>query len=221
MTGGVVLALVWIGVYWATPPTPSVPAGPGIVFADERPVRTNDGPQSEPPAQTTPATPPVPPTTEVATPAEPARVTLTPAVIPPAFREHTVRANETMETIARTQLGDAALWTAVASANPRVDPLKLRVGQTIRIPIDPTNIQGKPNPQAAETRPTTPREPDPAARIEYVVRRGDTLGAIARTYYNSSARWPLILDANRDKIGKPEDIRPGMTLVIPPAPPAP
>lgn len=215
MAGGGVLALVWIGVYWATPPAPSVPAGPGIVFADDRPARTTEGPVSEPVAQ---APPP-----QVAAPrqAEQPTTPSAPAVIPPAFREHTVRANETMETIARTQLGDAALWTAVASANPRVDPLKLRVGQTIRIPIDPTNIQGRPNPQVVQTTPTKPREPEPAARIEYVVRRGDTLGAIARTYYNSSARWQLILDANRDKIGKPEDIRPGMTLVIPPAPPSP
>lgn len=215
MAGGVVLAFVWIGVYWATPPAPSGADQPGIVFADDRSARA-DAPEPVTVAQD-PA-----PLRRVETPvADPTPLPPTPvAVIPPRFREHTVRANETMETIARTQLGDAALWTAVASANPRIDPLKLRVGQTIRIPLDPTNIQGRPNPEVVAVRPQQ-SAPEAPARIEYVVRKGDTLGAIARTYYNSSARWQVILDANRDKIARAEDIRPGMTLVIPPAPVTP
>lgn len=220
MAGGVVLALVWIGVYWATPPAPSAATEPGIVFASDAPP-----PPAPPPAQAHANTPPsgeptAPPTSSPQAQTPPARAQA-PAVIPPQFREYTVRSGDTMETIARAQLGEAALWTAVASANPRIDPLKLRAGQTIRIPLDPSNIQGKPNPEVVASAPSNPAKPEPAPRIEYVVRRGDTLGAIARTYYNSSGRWQLILDANRDKIARPEDIRPGMTLVIPPAPPNP
>jgi nucleoid-associated protein YgaU len=110
------------------------------------------------------------------------------------------------------------MWTVIASANPRVDPMKMRAGMTLRIPLDPTNIQGKPNPAIAESTVTPETTSTESARIEYIVRSGDTLGGIARTYYNSAAKWRIILDANRDILSRPEQLRPGMKLVIPPAP---
>jgi nucleoid-associated protein YgaU len=204
-----VLAIVWVGVYWATPPAPQPAAA--IIFdgqggrAEERPIRT------QPSESALTAAPPP------AITFDPEPVVREPAVIPPAFRERVVRANETMESIAKTELGDTSLWTVVASANPRVDPLKLRPGMTIRIPIDPTNIQGKPNPALAPPSDAPAASSEPA-RIEYVVRSGDTLGGIARTYYNSASKWRIILDANSDVLSRPEQLRPGMKLVIPPAP---
>lgn len=204
-----VLAVVWIGVYWATPPAPQPAAA--IIFDGQA-----DRHQPGPPAVTqveNPLTNAAPPVTLV----EPELPVIEPAVIPPAFRERVVRANETMESIAKAELGDAALWTAVASANPRVDPLKLRAGMTIRIPLDPTNIQGKPNPALAKAEETSPASNE-STTIEYVVRPGDTLGGIARTYYNSASKWRIILDANSDLLTRPEQLRPGMKLVIPPAP---
>ena len=162
MAGGVVLAIVWIGVYWATPPKPSVATEPGIVFADD----------AAPPVSAPVVQRPSQPETAPDTRAVVAERAAPQAVIPPQFREYAVRAGDTMETIARSQLGDAALWVAVASANPRVAPLKLRVGQTIRIPLDPANIQGRPNPEVVASAPARPSAPEPAPRIEYVVRRG-------------------------------------------------
>lgn len=62
----------------------------------------------------------------------------------------------------------------------------------------------------------------------YTVRRGDTLGKIARKFYGHAARFPLIVSANR--IADPDKLRIGQRLVIPdvdaasmafsPAPPA-
>jgi tetratricopeptide (TPR) repeat protein len=49
----------------------------------------------------------------------------------------------------------------------------------------------------------------------YTVQPGDTLASIARKFYNSSARWPRILEANSGTISKPGDLKPGQTLVIP------
>ena len=49
----------------------------------------------------------------------------------------------------------------------------------------------------------------------YTVESGDTLASIARKFYNSSAGWHRILEANADTISKPADLKPGQTLVIP------
>lgn len=210
-----VLALVWIGVYWATPPAPQPVAAITFDNAGAQPPPVQREPAPTPP--TIPNAPP--PTVEQAAPpvaaAEPSRE---PAVIPPSFRERIVRPGETMETIARAEFGDASMWTVIASANPRVDPMKMRAGMTLRVPLDPTNIQGKPNAALAKQTAAPAPSPTESARIEYVVRQGDTLGGIARTYYNSAAKWRIILDANRDILSRPEQLRPGMKLVIPPAP---
>ena len=51
----------------------------------------------------------------------------------------------------------------------------------------------------------------------YVVRRGDYLWRIAGmdTIYEASKFWPLIYDANRDRINDPDLIYPGQDLTIP------
>jgi len=49
----------------------------------------------------------------------------------------------------------------------------------------------------------------------YKVEPGDTLASIARKFYRSSARWPRILEANKQTISKPSELRPGQTLLIP------
>jgi len=47
----------------------------------------------------------------------------------------------------------------------------------------------------------------------YTVRKGDTLGAIARRFYGATSRFPLIVAANR--IANPDRLRVGQSLVIP------
>ncbi len=49
----------------------------------------------------------------------------------------------------------------------------------------------------------------------YVVQPGDSLGKIARHVYGDVRLWPLIFEANKDKISDPGLIRVGMTLNIP------
>ncbi|MDP8923763.1 MAG: LysM peptidoglycan-binding domain-containing protein [Chloroflexota bacterium] len=49
----------------------------------------------------------------------------------------------------------------------------------------------------------------------YVVRPGDTLANIAERLYGSSAEWPRIYDANRDRIGNPTRIYRGQMLRVP------
>jgi phage tail protein X len=47
----------------------------------------------------------------------------------------------------------------------------------------------------------------------YRVRRGDTLGRLARRFYGDAARYPLLVAANR--IADPDRLRVGQALVIP------
>jgi tetratricopeptide (TPR) repeat protein len=71
--------------------------------------------------------------------------------------------------------------------------------------------------RADDGGPTAPPAPAPAAAAmrTYAVQAGDTLSRIAVKMYNDSTKWRLILDANRDQMSRPEDLRVGQTLVIP------
>ncbi|HYY14741.1 MAG TPA: LysM peptidoglycan-binding domain-containing protein [Chthoniobacterales bacterium] len=52
-------------------------------------------------------------------------------------------------------------------------------------------------------------------RRTYTVQAGDTLASISRKFYHSSKRWKDILDANKNSIDNPKELRVGQTLVIP------
>jgi nucleoid-associated protein YgaU len=49
----------------------------------------------------------------------------------------------------------------------------------------------------------------------YTVKSGDTLGAIAKTYYGDPAKYPQIFEANKPMLEHPDKIYPGQTLRIP------
>ena len=72
--------------------------------------------------------------------------------------------------------------------------------------------------QHVAARPAQPR-PDSAARA-HEVRRGETLWALADHYFGNSFRWPVIREANADRVSDPHWIYPGQTLRIPAAAPA-
>jgi nucleoid-associated protein YgaU len=56
--------------------------------------------------------------------------------------------------------------------------------------------------------------PADAARFHTVVR-GDTLSAIAKTYYGNANQYPRIFEANKPMLGHPDKIYPGQLLRIP------
>jgi LysM repeat protein len=62
--------------------------------------------------------------------------------------------------------------------------------------------------------PPAPEKPVVVVRT-HRVRRGDTLGRIAREYYGSSANWPKIQKANEQLLGESVDLQVGMELVVP------
>ena len=58
---------------------------------------------------------------------------------------------------------------------------------------------------------------EPADESEYHdVERGDTLSAIAKTYYGDASKYPVIFEANKPMLSHPDKIYPGQKLRIPP-----
>jgi nucleoid-associated protein YgaU len=72
----------------------------------------------------------------------------------------------------------------------------------------------QPNETAAKT-PTSAQKKSENKNQTYIVKPGDTLAAISRKFYKTSARWKQILHANRDKIDNPGKLKVGETLTIP------
>ncbi len=54
----------------------------------------------------------------------------------PAFRVHRVVAGDRLDVIAAQNYGDASKWRLIAQANDIVNPLVLRPGQVLRLPLE-------------------------------------------------------------------------------------
>jgi nucleoid-associated protein YgaU len=58
--------------------------------------------------------------------------------------------------------------------------------------------------------------PDPVEPTEfYTIKKGDTLSRIAKNYYGSGSKYPVIFEANREVIKDPDLIYPGQVVRIP------
>jgi LysM repeat protein len=49
----------------------------------------------------------------------------------------------------------------------------------------------------------------------HTVKKGDTLGKIAKHYYGNALKYTAIIEANTDTLKNPDIIHPGQELVIP------
>jgi nucleoid-associated protein YgaU len=209
--GCAALAGIWVLVYWWWEP-----GQPRLRFDELRISAAADW------AEPTGGEPLPPP--EVRRPAPSPRIDPAPiAVIPPSFREYTVRRGDTLNEIARRELGSARFAEAISRANPYVNLDQIREGRIIIIPLDPGNIQGRPvvQDQPPPVIPVPPPEPSRAGEaemVEYIVKPGDTLTLIARRHYGSIRYAELIYEANRDQMRSKDQLSLGQKLRLPPKP---
>jgi nucleoid-associated protein YgaU len=56
---------------------------------------------------------------------------------PKGYELYTIQANDTLSEIAKKVYGKSSLWGVIAAANPDVDPKRLKVGATLKIPPAP------------------------------------------------------------------------------------
>lgn len=143
---------------------------------------------------------------------------------------YTLKDGETLYKICQTRYGNGNLWKELAEFNKGTvaNPTKLRKGMTIRLPSasvlrgeEPVVVQaqqvvmqtpaGIPENQGMNAGNT---EPAPLQR-EYIVQKGDTLGAIAMRELGTSKKWNEIFEANRDRLKSPTDLKIGKPLRIP------
>lgn len=78
-----------------------------------------------------------------------------------------------------------------------------------------TVVVKKKETKKATSKPAAAPKTNPKNKGTYVVKRGDTLWAIAKKYYGNGAQYPKIYNANRSIIKNPNLIYPGQKLVIP------
>ena len=68
---------------------------------------------------------------------------------------------------------------------------------------------------ASRDESLSPTGDAPPGAWVYVVRKGDTLYKIARTFYRHDGRWREIWEANKTRVPDPNHLPVGMKLIIP------
>jgi membrane-bound lytic murein transglycosylase D len=138
-----------------------------------------------------------------------------PASEPASAREarHMIAPGDTLGSIARE---NGVTPAELAAANGIDDPRRLRPGQVLVIPgADGAAVVAAADPPVAKPAPSPKPAAAPAAKQappakRYAVKRGDTLGSIARAHGTT----PQAI-AGANGIGDPRSLRPGQKLAIP------
>lgn len=212
--GLLALAALWNAVYWVWPVDRQPPITLAAEAIDTGPIQTETPKPAPVAAAREPEPQPVP---EIADPMlvdDPESGGL----VPPRFDLYTVTEQDrTLGDIASRLFGDKDHWRAIARANPHRDPARLKAGQVWRIPLDPDNIQGQLVDAQGNPIEAAPPTPPSADATEYVVRAGDTLGAISKLHYGTTQHADAIFEFNRERLGlrSARAIRPGQVLRIP------
>jgi hypothetical protein len=173
------LGLLWIIVYWLWPV--------GGTSSGTIEARAGDDPPTLPPPRF-----------------EHRPIHRTSSMNTPEFFDHRLEDGETFASVSERYFGTPIHADAIARSNPLTSPDRLHAGRVIRVPRDPSNIQGA----SPEGIPHLPEG-------EYVVRRGDTLSGIARRLHGDAGFAGLIFEANRDVLTDGNTLREGQRLRIP------
>ena len=125
-------------------------------------------------------------------------------------KDYTIQPGDTFSSIAVKIYGSQKHWIDIAMANPFVNPQKLQVGQSVRLP-DINEIQLKAK--------TVIDQPSAEKARTHIVRPGESLYSIADHYYSNADLWRVIYDANRTTLGSnPDRLEAGEIIKIPPKP---
>jgi nucleoid-associated protein YgaU len=128
---------------------------------------------------------------------------------------HVVGRGDDLWSLAQQYFGRGSDWRRIAAANPERltgGPDRLEAGWRLRIP-GVERSESTANPEEGSRR----RSADPGEGEErtVMVRRGDTLSAIAERFYGAERRWPVLWRANRHQLHDPDELLIGMRLVVP------
>lgn len=119
-----------------------------------------------------------------------------------------VQEKDTLESVARTKLGNAALWPEIQKLNPGLEPTKMRAGKEIWLPT--AAALGSLDKAKAAALPIAPVD---AGNRTYTVKKGDNYERIAINELGSKKRTQELIDLNPGI--DPTKLRPGHRLALP------
>ncbi len=201
-------------------PSPAPTGSPDSAFTSRTLMAGNDPPR---PAPTTPAESP---TLGSPTPASPAAASKPQPTGSPvdskselakaAVDTHRVQPGDSLASLAQTYYGNAKYAKFLAESNPGItDPAKLALGQTVKIPPLPADIDSKPA-NVAPAKTTTPATATVGGKRTYKVKSGDSFYKIAKDQLGNAERWKELLALNKTLVhGDPTALQPGQTVVLP------
>lgn len=95
---------------------------------------------------------------------------------------------------------------------PKDDPLSTDTAPAHNRDWQPVESTGK---KSSQPQRVTPAGSSVGTGRTHVIQAGDTLSGLAARYLGSSARYREIYEANRNVLRSPDDLRDGVTIVIP------
>lgn len=128
---------------------------------------------------------------------------------------HKVRPNDNLLNISRKYYGDETKWKKIYVANKGnvKNPDTLYIGQELLIPeITNENKKTLGSEVPLEKKPKKGKTLNSGTHI---VVSGDTLYNLARKYYDDSAMWDIIYNANEETIDDKRLLKTGQILIIP------
>ena len=135
------------------------------------------------------------------------------AKIAKATSETAVEVSKKAERIAVDALNaakraESAAENSIATTNRAIEVANKAVATTNKAIVKINKL--------AESLRKERKEEERAKKVEtYRVKRGDSLTTIASKIYKDASLWKRLFNANRDKIRKPNLIRPGQVLKVP------
>ena len=131
---------------------------------------------------------------------------------------YTIKPGDNFHALAKRLYGSEKHWVDIAQANPSIDPIRLKVGQTIRLPNIATAAPGG-GAGTSGGSGTSGQAAAPAPKsLTHIVKPGETLASISKRYYKTTDKWEMLFRINKETIGAdPDDLEAGMKLTIPPA----
>jgi nucleoid-associated protein YgaU len=144
---------------------------------------------------------------------------------PEQGRRYVVVAGDSLERIARRELGDASLWPELQSFNQISDPQRIRAGQVLKLPaagetratLEAAPVEARKEAAPSKPKATAAEAPRLAAGTRtYVIKKGDVLGTIAQRELGSAKLIAKIKELNPGL--DPDRILVGAKLMLPPGP---
>ncbi|MGR3218420.1 MAG: LysM peptidoglycan-binding domain-containing protein [Candidatus Anammoxibacter sp.] len=133
---------------------------------------------------------------------------------------HKVELNDNLFSLAKRYYGDPTKWIQIYNSNIDViyDRNSLPIGDELIIPdVEILNVRKPVEVASTGNTDTTEKLPiwKPVNGKKHIVKAGDTLYVLSKSYYGDSKHWKLLYNANKNLLGNKNFLIIGQKLQIP------